>query len=57
MKKCGEAQTYRVPNLKLDCLIVDLHSTRPKLDTNGEIVRRLKPLVSELQQEARLADA
>ena len=48
---------YRVPNLELDLLSVDGDHARAKLDANREVVDGLEPLVGELQQQARLADA
>jgi len=40
-----------VPDLQLDLLAVDGDHPRPKLNSNGEVVHRLEPLVSELQQQ------
>lgn len=40
-----------VPDLQLDLLVVDGDHPRAKLNSNGEVVHRLEPLVSELQQQ------
>ena len=39
---------YRVPNLKLDLLVVDLNHSGAELHANRQIMQRLKPLISEL---------
>ena len=43
---------HRVPNLQLDLFAVNVDHACAKLDANGEIVNRLKPLVRKLQQQA-----
>lgn len=48
---------YSVPNLKFNRLAVNGDHTSPKLDSNGEIMHWLKPLVCELQQQTRFSDS
>jgi hypothetical protein len=43
---------HRVPDLQLDLFAVNVDHACAKLDANGKIVDRLKPLVRELQQQA-----
>ena len=47
----------RIPDLQLDFLVIDLDGARAELDTNCQVVLLAKPLVRELQEQARLADA
>ena len=47
--------THRVPNLKLDLFPLNVDHPSPELDSNGEVVHRLEPLVRELEQQAGLA--
>lgn len=44
----------RVPDLQLDGLVVDRDHASPEFDANSQIMDGLKPLVRELQQQARL---
>ncbi len=46
------AATHRVPNLQLDLLVVNVDHACTKLNTNCEVVHRLKALVGELKQQA-----
>jgi hypothetical protein len=43
-----EREVNRVPDLKLNWLVVNGDHPGPKLDTNGKVVHRLEPLVREL---------
>ena len=45
-------QPYRVPDLQLDLLPINVDHSCPKLHANGEVVHWLEALVCELQQEA-----
>lgn len=45
-----------IPNLKLDIFLINHDHASTELDTNRKIVNGLEALVSELQQQARLAD-
>ena len=47
----------RVPDLQLYLLSVDGHHAGTELHTNSQVVHRLKPLVGELQEQARFAHA
>ncbi len=49
--------THRVPYLQLDLLPLDVDHPGAELDTDSEVMDRLEPLVGELQQQTRLADA
>jgi len=49
--------TYRVPNLKLDDLIVDSEAEAAELDANGDLMLPLKLIIHYSLHEARLADA
>ena len=49
VKRIISSETYRVPNLKLDDLVVDLYRAGAELDSNRQIVLRPEPLVRELQ--------
>ena len=49
--------SHGVPDLELDLLALDVDHARAELDADGEVVHGLKPLVSELEQEAGLANA
>lgn len=46
----------RVPDLQLDLLVLQVDHASTKLDTNRQVVDRLKSLVCELQQQTRLSD-
>ena len=46
-----------VPDLELDLLVVDAHHAAAELHADRQVVDVLEPLVRELQQQARLADA
>jgi hypothetical protein len=48
---------HRVPNLQLDLLAVDVYHPSAELNANGQVVHWLKALVSELEQQTRLAHA
>lgn len=48
---------YRVPNLQLDLLVLNVDHPRAKLDADRQVVHRLEALVRELQQQTRLPDA
>lgn len=45
---------YRIPNLELHGVAVDGDHAGTKLYADGEVMHWLKPLVCELQQQARL---
>mmetsp|Transcript_22009 Transcript_22009/g.56558 ORF Transcript_22009/g.56558 Transcript_22009/m.56558 type:complete len:371 (+) Transcript_22009:793-1905(+) len=47
----------RVPNLQFDLLVVNSDHACTEFHADREVVHRLEPLVCELQQQARLADA
>ncbi len=49
--RCKRYEDYRVPDLQLDLFAVYIYHACPKLNSNGEIVYRLKALVCELQQQ------
>ena len=49
--KLPESDSYGVPNLKLDVLVVNSDCTRAKLNPNGEIMSRFESLVCELKQK------
>jgi hypothetical protein len=50
-------RAYRVPNLQLDHFAVNLDWARSELHSDGEVVLRSEPLVRELKQQTRFADA
>lgn len=56
VKRIISSETYGVPNLKLDDLVVDLYWASTELDTDRQIMLCPEPLVRELQQEARFAN-
>ena len=45
-----------VPDLQLDVFVVNRNHARTKLNTDSQVVDRLKSLVRKLQEKARLAD-
>ena len=47
--------THRVPDLKLDLFPLNVDHPSTELDSDGEVVHRLEPLVRELEQQAGLA--
>ena len=47
--------SYRVPDLQFDLFSLDVDHSGSELHANGQIVDRLKSLVSELKQEAGFA--
>lgn len=51
-QKKEKEEEYSVPNLELDGAAVDGDHASAELNTDGEIVNRLEPLVRELQQQA-----
>lgn len=57
VSSCKASKAYRVPNLQLHLLVVDVDHAGAELDADGEVVDGLEALVGELKQEARLADA
>ena len=52
-----KAGTHRVPDLQLDLFALDVDHPGAELDTNGEIMNWLKPFISELKQQTRLANS
>ena len=48
---------YSVPNLQLNLSIANVNRSRSELYSDGEVVLRAEPLVSELQQKATLSNA
>ena len=48
----NETEPYGVPNLEFEGASIDGDHASTELDTNGEIVDWLEPLVSELQKQA-----
>ena len=46
----------RVPDLKLNVLLLDLNGASSKLDTNGQVVLLTESFVRELEKEAWFAD-
>jgi hypothetical protein len=45
----------RIPDLKLNLFAVNVHHSCPELNTDGQIMDRLKSFVSELEQKTALA--
>lgn len=45
-------EPYRVPDLQLDLLCVNVDHAGTELDSDGEVVHRLEALVRELQEQA-----
>ena len=46
-----ERENYSIPDLELNEFVVDGDHPSPKLDTDGEVVDRLEPLVRELKKK------
>lgn len=47
---------HRVPYLQLNLLAINVDHSSTKLHANSEVVDRLEPLVSELQEKAGLSN-
>jgi len=45
---------YRIPDLQLDGLIIQLYGPRAEFHPDGHVVHVLKPFVGKLEQEAAL---
>ena len=52
-----KAGTHRVPDLQLDLFALDVDHPGAELNTNREIMNWLKPFISELKQQTRLANS
>lgn len=51
--KVERKKTNGIPYLKLDRSRIDGNHTSTKLNTNGKIMNRLKPLIGELKKQTR----
>lgn len=49
--------SYSIPYLEFDVLVVDLYGACAEFYSYGQVVLLPEPLVSELQQQARLTNA
>ena len=57
MRELCVLQPYRVPDLKLDLLAINVDHASSKLHANSQVMDRLEALVRELQQQAGLSHA
>ncbi len=48
---------YRIPNLELNLLSVNVDHAGPELDPDGQVVNWLKSLVRELEKKTGLSNA
>ena len=46
-----ESENYSIPDLKLNGFVVDGDHPSPKLNTDGEVMDWLEPLVRELKKK------
>ena len=51
------ANTYGIPDLKFNVLIINANHTRAKFNANSEIMDGLKFVVCELEEQAGLSNA
>jgi hypothetical protein len=50
-------KTHRIPDLQFDLAVIDRDHTSTEFHTDSKVMDGLEPLVSELEQQARLANA